>query len=92
MKNLNRFIVRCLLFFYFSSSYLSAIHIHNNALESHGDCKVCLLSKNLNSGDNPTPQLDNLTYDYGYEPIAFQREKTTKNILKGFDSNAPPLF
>jgi hypothetical protein len=92
VKNLNRCILRCLLFFYLSSSYLSAIHIHNDALEPHNDCKVCLISKNLIDGNNQTPQFNTLPCNYCYEPIKFQREKSIKNISKGFDSNAPPLF
>ena len=85
-------ITRLLLFFYLTSSYLSATHIHNDAVESHGDCKVCIVVKNLNSGDTPTLVIDNSACSNCYEPIAFQIEKTTKTILKGFNANAPPFF
>jgi hypothetical protein len=91
MKYMNLMIVRLLLFFYLSSSYLSATHIHNNAIETHSDCKVCIVVKNLHSGDFPNTQLDNLTCAYDYEPIIFEIQKSTKNILKGFNANAPPF-
>ena len=85
-------IIRLLLFFYLTSSYLSATHIHNDALESHTDCKVCIVVKNLNSSATPTISIDNVVSLNCYEPIAFQLEKTTKTILKGFNANAPPFF
>ena len=91
MKSINLMIVRLLLFFYLSSSYLSATHIHNDAIEGHSDCKVCIVVKNLNSGDFPNAQFDNVASIYFYEPIIFEVKETTKSILKGFNANAPPL-
>jgi len=82
--------VRCLLLFYLSSSYLSATHIHTDALKSNSDCKVCIVVKNLNSGDVPTVLVDNLTCAYCYEPIAFKLENRKRILLKGFNANAPP--
>ena len=92
MKSIQIIVIRLLLFFYLSSSYLSATHIHNDALETHSNCKVCIVAKNLNSGDFPNSQFDTLTYTYYYEPIIFDIKKTTKSILKGFNANAPPLL
>ena len=92
MKQFKTLLIRCLFFFYLTSSYLSATHIHNDALGSHGDCKVCIVVKNLNNGDTPTLQWDNILCDNCYEPIAFILEKTQKTILKGFNANAPPQF
>ena len=91
MKSIQIIVVRLLLFFYLSSSYLSATHIHNDALETHSDCKVCIVVKNLHSGDFPNTQLINLTCAYNYEPIVFETQKTTRDILKGFNANAPPF-
>lgn len=92
MKQFKILLVRYLLFFYLTSSYLSATHVHSDALASHNDCKVCIVVKNLNSGDVTIYQLDNPTCDGCYEPIVFQIERTPKRILKGFNANAPPLF
>ncbi len=54
-----------LLFFYVTSAYLGATHIHHEALASHDDCKVCIVVKNLHSGDTPVPfcLLETQTYD-----------------------------
>ena len=91
MKSINLIIVRLLLFFYLSSSYLSATHIHNDAIETHSDCKVCIVVKNLHSGDFPNTQQNNVACTYDYEPILFDIQKGTQNILKGFNANAPPF-
>ena len=91
MKQLKILIVRFLLFFYLSSSYLSATHIHYDALESHSDCKVCIVVKNINSGDVPNIEIEHLDLLYGYESIGYKLEKTNNIILKGFNANAPPL-
>jgi len=91
MKSIQTIIVRLLLFFYLSSSYLSATHTHKDTIETNSHCKICIIVKNINSGDLPNTQIDNLTYAYSYEPIIFKIQKTTKTILKGFHSNAPPL-
>ena len=91
MKSIQIMITRFLLVFYLSSSYLSATHIHHDTLEVHGDCKVCIVVKNLNSGDVPNTQPNNLTCIYCYEPIAIKIAKVKRSILKGFNANAPPL-
>ncbi|SFV62404.1 hypothetical protein MNB_SV-12-931 [hydrothermal vent metagenome] len=91
MKLIQTIVVRLLLLFYLSSSYLSATHIHKDTIGTNSHCKVCIIVKNLNSGDLPNTQIDNLSCSYNYEPIIFEIQKTIKNILKGFNSNAPPL-
>ena len=70
---------------------MSATHIHNDAIETHSHCKVCIVVKNLHSGDFPNTQPINLTCAYDYEPIVFKTQKITRDILKGFNPNAPPL-
>jgi len=92
MNAIKIIIVRLLLFLYLTSSYLSATHVHNDALEQHKDCKVCIVVKNLNSGDVPTAQLNNFDCDYYYEPILSENYQTAYTPLKGFNANAPPLF
>ena len=83
--------IRLLLFFYLSSAYLGATHIHNDALESSTDCKVCIVVKNLNSGDVLDTQIDTLVCNNCYEIIFFKVERVKRDILKGFHANAPPL-
>jgi len=91
VKQLQILIVRCLLLFYLSSSYLSSVHFHDNTLNSNSECKICIIVKNLSSGDTPTNQLYDLAYDGCYEPIVFYIKSVQKTILKGFNANAPPL-
>jgi len=85
-------VIRLLFFFYLTSTYLGATHIHNDALESHGDCKVCIVVKNLNSGDTPSFQAYTLSCDNCYALIAFKLEVIQQNIFKGFNANAPPYI
>ena len=91
MKSIQNIVIKLLLFFYLSSSYLSATHIHKDSIEANSHCKVCIIVKNINSGDLPNIQINNFACLYSYEPITFKLQKITKNILKGFNSNAPPL-
>jgi len=92
LKQFKRLFVRCLLFFYFSASYLSATHIHSDALKSHDNCKICIVVKNLNGGDGTTPEVDNLVNSWKYEAITFEIKKIEETLLKGFNANAPPKF
>ena len=91
MKQLKIFIVRCLLFFYLSSSYLSATHFHNKTFNSNSECKICIIVKNLNSGDGLAIEPDSLFYIFNYKAIFFTIKRVQQNILKGFNANAPPL-
>jgi len=90
MKQFKIVFIRFLLFFYLTSSYLSAIHIHTDTLKSNSHCKVCIVVKNLHSGDAPIVFADDLACDGCYEPIAFHIKSVEKTILKGFNANAPP--
>jgi len=90
VKQFNVLLVRCLLFFYFTSSYLSATHIHKDALRSHADCKICIVVKNLHSSDVPNDALALLPCDFCYEPILSEEHQNTFKLLKGFNANAPP--
>ena len=91
MKQLKILIVRCLLFFYLSSSYLSAIHFHNKTFNPNSECKICIIVKNLNSGDGSAIASDSLFYIFNYEAIFFKIKRVQENILKGFNANAPPI-
>ncbi|RUM76526.1 MAG: hypothetical protein DSZ11_00455 [Sulfurovum sp.] len=92
MKHIQRSIIRLLLLFYLSSSYLSATHIHHETTLTNPDCKVCIMVKNINSGD--TPSFEILTPLIVVEAIVGVRK--TQPIIattqKGYFSHAPPLF
>lgn len=93
MQQIQRFVIRLLLFFYLTSSYLSATHIHDDALEHHADCKVCIVAKNLHGGDTPNLELECLTCDCNYVIITlFKNPFINTIIFKGFNATAPPLF
>jgi len=92
MKRVQLFIIRFILFIYLTSSYLSATHTDSQALSEHGDCKVCIIIKNLHSGDAPTLEINYLNYQCYYQLIYFKNIEIINIVKKGFNSNAPPLI
>jgi len=92
LKTLQKNIIRLLLFFYLTSSYLSATHIHHDALEQHNDCKVCIVVKNIDTADVPT--FDVLFFNTLLNEKMILLKKSLVPILlnKGFNATAPPLF
>lgn len=80
-----------IIFFYITSSYLTATHIHKKVVQQHADCKVCIMAKNLHSGDIELKDNTSISYiDYS-RIILFTENIIYKTILKGFNSNAPPI-
>ncbi len=92
MRQLKQHIIRFLLFFYLFSSYLGATHIHHDALESHANCKVCVVVKNLHSGDMPEPGILPAVWNTVFEQIIFYETILYFTIAKGFNAQAPPFF
>jgi len=86
---MKKILIRFILFFYLTSSYLSATHIHKMALLQHEDCKVCLVVKNLNGSDVVISDIE-LSIFLDYQQIIFRQEIVEHQILKGFNANAPP--
>jgi len=88
---LKSMLVRVLLFFYLTSAYLGATHIHHDGLESM-DCKVHILVKNLNSAD--TPIVDELLFlcEGCYKTLFTSRYIWVVSISKGFNAQAPPTL
>jgi len=84
--------VRILLFLYFFSSFVSATHIHHDALESHTDCKVCLVVKNLHSADVPSSYTFESAFPYCLTVLALQNTYYVSQIIKGYNAHAPPFF
>ena len=90
---MKQILIRFLLLFYLSSSFLSATHVHEEHDHEHTtDCKVCIVAKNLNSGDVPSFE----TLDFVAllpERIVLRPKQVHSTVInKGFFSHAPPLF
>ena len=92
MKSIQRIIIRYLLLFYLTSTYLSAIHIHNNALEQPNECKVCIVLKNLHGGDALPVECQGTDIFDHYSIVTFSKSHYSLFTDKGFNSQAPPLF
>ena len=85
-------LVRFLLLFYLSSSFLSATHIHKDQLTVHDDCKVCIVVKNLNSGDVPSFEILDFVELLPEQILLTYKQLNSIVIDKGFFSHAPPFF
>lgn len=86
-------LVRMLLIFYLFSSYASASHIHHDGDTSHDDCRVCIVVKNLHSGDiTPSFTLHKLVTKYSTLVPLLAQYYTHYTHLKYTYSQAPPLF
>jgi len=83
--------IKIILFFYLFSAYVSATHIHHDTFGSHDNCKVCVVSNNLQSGDivSTTPILREV--DFNYEEPYEVKTLLNLEVYKGFYSQAPPL-
>jgi len=87
------FILKFLLLLYFTSSYISATHIHKQISNLQDSCKVHILIKNISGGDSSL--LDNLHLLFDCERcenynIYFDKFLTSY-ISKGYNSQAPPI-
>lgn len=91
MKQFKKRIIHALLFFYLFSSYLGASHIHHDQHLSHDDCKVCIVVKNLHSGDMPLPVVLPGIEKYRYQEILNHHSLHASQPHIGFDAHAPPL-
>ncbi len=80
-----------ILFFYITSSYLTATHIHKRAIQQHADCKVCIMAKNLHSGDIELKDDISIFHTSYSQIIFFTQNIIYQTILKWFNSNAPPI-
>ena len=85
-------VVRLLLFFYLTSTYLGATHIHHDGLESLTDCKVHVMIKNLNSADMPDVPFELLGCVGCFESIVFYGNYFVQPLYKGFNAQAPPTL
>ncbi len=89
---MKQILIRFLLLFYLSSSFLSATHIHKKPLTVHDDCKVCIVVKNLHSGDVPSFEILDFVVLLPERILLTPKQFYSATIDKGFFSHAPPLF
>ena len=89
---MKQILIRFLLLFYLSSSFLSATHVHEEHSNAHDDCKVCIVVKNLNSGDVPSFETLDFTLLLPEQIILCPKTLDIRLINKGFFSHAPPFF
>lgn len=84
--------VRILLFFYLFSSFASATHIHHDALESHTDCKICLVVNDLHGADVPSSYTLGCELPFQFPVLTLQNTYYSSQIIKGYNAHAPPAF
>ena len=89
---MKQILIRFLLLFYLSSSFLSATHIHKDSLTAHDECKVCIVVKNLNSGDVPSFEILDFLFVLPEQILFTPKQLQTTVMDKGFFSQAPPFF
>jgi hypothetical protein len=92
MRQLQRYIIRFLLFFYLTSSYVSATHIHIDDTIDDSDCTVCIMVKNITGGE--ASPFDILPFDI-LADSTIETGETQENIItmpKGYFSHAPPYI
>jgi len=88
---MKQFLAKSLMLFYLFSSYLSATHIHHDTDNKQDNCQVCILVKNILSGDVVPSVL--LTDIFEHDFVLSCEPKTyIYHASKGFNSHAPPLF
>ena len=87
---MHKFLIKSLVLFYLLSSYLSATHTHHNTSDTPEKCQICIFVKNFQSGDVVIPLVLILIFSH-YFTSFFNTILYRREVLKGFDSHAPPL-
>jgi len=83
---------RLLIFVYTLATILSASHIHKDMNSSSSQCKICVLTQNMHGGDlAETSDSIVLLSAYIIQILIIDKPIPYRN-LKGFNSQAPPLF
>ena len=89
---MKQLIVKLLIFFYISFSFVSATHIHHDAEEHFDTCKICVIVKAYSDVDTP---FDSIVLEYNFTSYLLKSFTSISiNILnlKGFYSHAPPFL
>jgi len=89
---MKHFLLSIILFLFLSSSYASATHIHDYDSNHQDNCDICIVINSLHSGDLSSISVTIDSIEYAYENIRFYQHLFIQQILKGFNSTAPPSF
>jgi len=73
------------------STFLSTTH-HHNDLQTHSDCKICVLQSNVVDTDTPTPINYIPNIELNYQNIAFFAPFYTRNERNFSHIRSPPSF
>jgi hypothetical protein len=86
-----QFLLKTLLFFYLTFSFIGATHIHSDNEEHPLDCQICVIIKAFSNSDLPkdTTILDCTLCSYIVETFYSLEIKII--TLKGYFSHAPPF-
>lgn len=89
---IKQLIIKLLILFYLSFSFVSAVHIHHDLKEHLDDCQICVIVKAFS--DVKTLFNDTvLEYNFGsYLIESFSSISINIVNLKGFFSHAPPFL
>jgi len=87
---MHKFLLKFLVLFYLFSSYLSATHIHHDTSDTQEKCQVCIFIKNFQSGDVVIPLVLVFILSHTFS-LFFNTLMLRREVLKGFNSHAPPL-
>ena len=52
-----QFLLKTLLFFYLTFSFMGAIHIHNDSEDHLDDCQICIIVKAFSNVDLPKNEI-----------------------------------
>jgi len=88
---MHKFLIKSLVVFYLLSSYLSAIHTHHNTFDTPKKCQVCIFVKNFQSGDVLIPLVLLFVFIH-FSKLFFNTFLYRREVIKGFNSHAPPSF
>ena len=73
------------------SAFLSTTH-HHNDLQTHSDCKICVLQSNIVDADTPTPTNYLSNIELHYQNIAFYTPSYARCERSFSHIRAPPSF
>ena len=66
------------------------MHVHLDESIPHDDCKICLIVKNLSSGDAPSFEILAPLEFIDSHVVVVKKSHIVTTITKGYFSHAPP--
>ena len=92
MHTINSFLYKVLLLLFLGTSYLSAIHIHQDEHELESACEVCVVTNSFKSLDIPNAIIDIASFKQNHFYKLLHKSFHIVYINKGYCSTAPPLY